>query len=287
MLREQCKSWTGMTSVAVYFPLIFFQPDNEQRLQEAIATVQKWHADMEAEGALPPCSSPAGLRRTGCRGRAEASAARAWPGVQPGMSACAEAEVTTRPALHVQCRSSAPPAASSRALAAGYCRLDMAVLSEVIKQHDLWAYPYNALRNQAVSRAQTEARAPLSQPFVSLGSARHIGAAGRCAAARLLPASPEQRQAAEPIERPRTVPWQLGLCAWLAVRQHPAEAGVQGAAPQDKLSEPAVLLLYARRGCPPCAAAGPALFGPDATLGRRSSCCWTPTLSSARACTSA
>ena len=34
----------------------------------------------------------------------------------------------------------------------------MVVLSEVIKQHDLWAYPYNALRNQAVSRAKTEVR---------------------------------------------------------------------------------------------------------------------------------
>ena len=41
---------------------------------------------------------------------------------------------------------------------AGHCRLDMVVLSEVIKQHDLWAYPYNALRNQAVSRAKTEVR---------------------------------------------------------------------------------------------------------------------------------
>ena len=30
------------------------------------------------------------------------------------------------------------------------------MLSEVIKQHDLWAYPYNALRNQAVSRAETQ-----------------------------------------------------------------------------------------------------------------------------------
>ena len=38
----------------------------------------------------------------------------------------------------------------------GFCRMDMAVVSEVVKQHDLWAYPYNALRNQALSRAATE-----------------------------------------------------------------------------------------------------------------------------------
>ena len=34
--------------------------------------------------------------------------------------------------------------------------MDMVVLSEVVKQHDLWAYPYNALRNQALARAATE-----------------------------------------------------------------------------------------------------------------------------------
>lgn len=39
----------------------------------------------------------------------------------------------------------------------------MVVLSEVIKQHDLWAYPYNALRNQAVSRATTEVRSSAGQ----------------------------------------------------------------------------------------------------------------------------
>ena len=50
MLREQCKSWMGITSVAVYFPLIYFQPDNDQRLQEAISTVKQWHTSMEAEG---------------------------------------------------------------------------------------------------------------------------------------------------------------------------------------------------------------------------------------------
>ena len=53
MLKEQCKSWTGATSVAVYWPLIYFQPDNDQRLKEAIQTVTQWHTAMEAEGSLP------------------------------------------------------------------------------------------------------------------------------------------------------------------------------------------------------------------------------------------
>ena len=53
MLKEQCKSWTGVTSVAVYWPLIYFQPDNDQRLKEAIQTVTQWHTAMEAEGSLP------------------------------------------------------------------------------------------------------------------------------------------------------------------------------------------------------------------------------------------
>lgn len=39
---------------------------------------------------------------------------------------------------------------------AGKCRLDMVLISEVIKEHDLWAYPYNALRNQALARATTD-----------------------------------------------------------------------------------------------------------------------------------
>ena len=53
-------------------------------------------------------------------------------------------------------------------LRAGFCRLDVVVVSEVIKQHELWAYPYNALRNQAVSRAETEVRPDLLQPDSSL-----------------------------------------------------------------------------------------------------------------------
>lgn len=34
--------------------------------------------------------------------------------------------------------------------------MDIVFVAEVVKQHDMWAYPYNALRNQALSRAATE-----------------------------------------------------------------------------------------------------------------------------------
>ena len=34
--------------------------------------------------------------------------------------------------------------------------MDIVLLSEVIKEQDLWAYPYNALRNHALSRADTD-----------------------------------------------------------------------------------------------------------------------------------
>ena len=51
MLREQCKSWMGITSVAVYWPLMFFQPNNTASLREAINTVQDFHRALEGEGA--------------------------------------------------------------------------------------------------------------------------------------------------------------------------------------------------------------------------------------------
>ena len=162
MLREQCKSWMGMTSVAVYFPLIYFQADNEQRLQEAIATVQRWHTDMEAEGAqrqltAPPCLQH-GTPKRDC-------STSTWPAGSAAVQRGPEAGCTARRVCGCMCTcgSSACPWLGEDAcpVAAGYCRLDMAVLSEVIKQHDLWAYPYNALRNQAVSRAQTEVQPAL------------------------------------------------------------------------------------------------------------------------------
>ncbi len=40
--------------------------------------------------------------------------------------------------------------------------MDIVLLSEVIKEQDLWAYPYNALRNQALSRAATDVSHPLT-----------------------------------------------------------------------------------------------------------------------------
>lgn len=97
MLREQCRTWMGITSVAIYWPLMYFQQNNTESLQDAINTVQSFHESMEAEAK---------------------------------------------------------------------CRMDMAVLSEVVNRHDLWAYPYNALRNQALSRATTEVVLLLDADFV-------------------------------------------------------------------------------------------------------------------------
>jgi hypothetical protein len=97
MLQEQCKSWMGITSVAVYWPLICFQPNNTANLAEAISTVKLFHQQMDA---------------------------------------------------------------------AGKCRLDIVVIAEVIKEHDLWAYPYNALRNQALSRATTDVVLSLDADFL-------------------------------------------------------------------------------------------------------------------------
>ena len=48
--------------------------------------------------------------------------------------------------------------------------MDIVLLSEVIKEQDLWAYPYNALRNQALARADTDvSHSPLIRPCMSAG----------------------------------------------------------------------------------------------------------------------
>lgn len=39
---------------------------------------------------------------------------------------------------------------------AGKCRMDIVLLSEVIKPQDAWSYPYNALRNHALIRSETD-----------------------------------------------------------------------------------------------------------------------------------
>lgn len=54
MLEEQCKSWMGITSVAVYWPLICFQPNNTENLEGAKQTVQEFHQKMENMGKMPP-----------------------------------------------------------------------------------------------------------------------------------------------------------------------------------------------------------------------------------------
>ena len=50
MLEEQCKTWGGITSVAVYWPLIYFQANNTENLREAQATVKAFHERMEQMG---------------------------------------------------------------------------------------------------------------------------------------------------------------------------------------------------------------------------------------------
>lgn len=57
MLEEQCKSWMGITSVAVYWPLICFQPNNTENLEGAKQTVLEFHQKMEAAGTRPSFSA--------------------------------------------------------------------------------------------------------------------------------------------------------------------------------------------------------------------------------------
>ncbi len=48
--------------------------------------------------------------------------------------------------------------------------MDIVLLSEVIKEQDLWAYPYNALRNQALARADTDVSdSPLPRSCMTAG----------------------------------------------------------------------------------------------------------------------
>ena len=47
MLEEQCNTWGGITSVAVYLPLIYFQASNDKKLQEAISHVEDFHEQID------------------------------------------------------------------------------------------------------------------------------------------------------------------------------------------------------------------------------------------------
>lgn len=47
MLEEQCNTWGGITSVAVYLPLIYFQSANDKKLQEAISHVEDFHEQID------------------------------------------------------------------------------------------------------------------------------------------------------------------------------------------------------------------------------------------------
>jgi hypothetical protein len=131
MLEQQCSTWGGIISVAVYFPLIYFQSANADKLREAITRVENFHEQID--------------RNHG--------GAQLQPSPQPSQTfslqyACQLAAVCDVHAVLCPC--------------AGMCRLDIVLVSEIIKQHDLWAYPYNALRNQALSRAETDVSSQLS-----------------------------------------------------------------------------------------------------------------------------
>ena len=47
MLEEQCNTWGGITSVAVYLPLVYFQAANDKKLQEAISHVEDFHEQID------------------------------------------------------------------------------------------------------------------------------------------------------------------------------------------------------------------------------------------------
>lgn len=54
MLEEQCNTWGGITSVAVYFPLIYFQASNADKLREAVTHVENFHEQIDRNhGARP------------------------------------------------------------------------------------------------------------------------------------------------------------------------------------------------------------------------------------------
>ena len=47
MLEQQCSTWGGVISVAVYFPLIYFQSANADKLREAITHVENFHEQID------------------------------------------------------------------------------------------------------------------------------------------------------------------------------------------------------------------------------------------------
>ena len=53
MLEEQCNTWGGITSVAVYLPLVYFQSSNDKKLQEAISHVEDFHEQIDRTHGEP------------------------------------------------------------------------------------------------------------------------------------------------------------------------------------------------------------------------------------------
>lgn len=52
MLEAQCQNWGGVTSVAMYWPLLVTEGEvtNAAELLEAMTTLQTFHERMESEG---------------------------------------------------------------------------------------------------------------------------------------------------------------------------------------------------------------------------------------------
>ena len=60
MLRHQCGAWGGVTSAAVYLPLLVEHSPQQQAatVADAVATLAAFHADTEAAGAPLRCDKP-------------------------------------------------------------------------------------------------------------------------------------------------------------------------------------------------------------------------------------
>lgn len=49
MIEEMCNTWGGIISLAVYFPLVYFQPNNGDKLREAITHVENFHEQIDRQ----------------------------------------------------------------------------------------------------------------------------------------------------------------------------------------------------------------------------------------------
>ena len=148
MLEAQCQNWGGITSVAIYWPLLVVggEVTNSAGTVEAMTTLQAFHERMQSNGVyhptcvFEPLSIP--LERTKSLQVPSSKACFVW-------------------SLVFVLRKIRPLLVNNHSYAStGNCRLDLVLLSENIKPEMLWAYPYNALRNAAIARSHTEVCLP-------------------------------------------------------------------------------------------------------------------------------